>query len=176
MNERSHVFDHQVAAAAGRIIMPLTYLAMAICFSVRLREFLSRSFAARYNVDLPYLILLLGFAVLQEVRLWARGPAAFREITTLPQDLFVVGWWLFYLGTLATASHVAAYKVPENLLTLCMQVTAIYLGTLVSHFFYEKASEGRFSLMGTLSQGFGTLGIERSREQAAESRQKQHVA
>jgi len=162
MKEQIDLFDRQLTTTLTRIIGPLTYLAMAICFSVRLREFLFKDFVARYDIDTPYLLLLSCFVVLQEARLWIKGIAAFWE-NNLPIQTFVMSWWLFYLVTLATSSHVATYKVPTHLLMLCAQLTAIYLVGLASHFLYEK-SGGRRGLMTGVSKGLRTFELEGSQQ------------
>jgi hypothetical protein len=168
MNENKNDFKYEMSATLAGVVKPLMYLAMAICFSVRGREFLSVNFTSRYNVEGPFILLLLCFVALQEARLWVRGVESFRE-NTLPLQVLVMGWWLFYLATLAAASHVPTYKLPEGLLGVCVWVTLIYFGTLLSHSLYEKIGGSR-NLAEVINKGLRTEGpgqIEEARHQRA---------
>ena len=133
----------------GRVLNPLVRFFTAISFYFYLREFLSASYVMRYNVDPAYIVLLTAYAGLRELRRWVPDPEVIEE-RARRGELFVAFWWIFYAVTLVSANHLAAYRVPDGLFSLCVQVTTIFFGTLASQQIYKgravkapKAEEGQ---------------------------------
>lgn len=56
-------------------------------------------------------------------------------------EYFVVGWWTTYFVAALIANHTTRYSIPEGLLSLCLQVTAIFFGTLAS----QQVFKGRIA-------------------------------
>jgi hypothetical protein len=126
----------------GKVLLPLVNFATAISFYFHLRQFLSTSFLLRYDPDVAYMALLAAYAGHREIRRWSKDPAVMME-RARRGGLFVVGWWAFYFVTLTAANHVARYQVPAGLLSLCLQVTAIFFGTLASQQIFKGRAVGR---------------------------------
>ncbi len=122
---------------AGRVLRPLVNLFTGIAFYFYLRQFLSVGFVLRYDPDIAYVALLTAYAGHRELRRWVADPEIISE-RARRGELFVVFWWAFYAVTLVAANHVVSYRVPDGLLSLCMQVTAIFFGTLTSQQFYKR--------------------------------------
>ncbi len=130
----------------GRVLRPLVNLATAISFYFHLRQFLSSAYVLRFDPDIAYVILLTAYAGHREIRRWSQDPEIIQE-RARRGELFVVGWWSFYFVTLTAANHVERYTVPEGLLSLCIQMTTIFFGTLASQQIYKgrravRPSEG----------------------------------
>lgn len=121
---------------AGRVLRPLVNFTTAVSFYFHLRQFLSAGFVVRYNPDIAYITILAAYAGHREVRRWVKDPDVIAE-RARRGELFVVGWWAFYYVTLVAANHVAFYQIPEGLLALCLQVTAVFFGTLTSQQVYK---------------------------------------
>lgn len=121
----------------GRVLRPLVNLFSAIAFYFYLRVFLSASFVLRYDPDVAYIALLTAYAGHRELRRWSQDPTVIQE-RARRGELFVVGWWAFYAVTLTAANHVAMYQIPPGLLSLCIQVTTIFFGTLTSQQLYKR--------------------------------------
>jgi hypothetical protein len=122
---------------AGRVLRPLVNLFTAVAFYFHLRQFLSAVFVLRYDPNIAYIALLTAYAGHRELRRWVADPEIISE-RARRGELFVVFWWAFYLVALTAANHVASYRVPDGLLSLCMQVTAVFFGTLTSQQFYKR--------------------------------------
>ncbi len=121
----------------GRVLRPLVNLATAISFYFHLRQFLSSAYVLRFDPDIAYVILLTAYAGHREIRRWSQDPEIIQE-RARRGELFVVGWWSYYFVTLTAANHVEHYTVPEGLLSLCIQMTTIFFGTLTSQQLYKR--------------------------------------
>lgn len=121
----------------GRVLNPLVRFFTAISFYFHLRQFLSSSFIVRYDPDIAYIFLLTAYAGHRELRRWVNDPEVM-GIRARRGELFVIFWWAFYAVTLVSANHFAFYRVPDDLLSLCIQVTTIFFGTLTSQQLYKR--------------------------------------
>jgi hypothetical protein len=121
----------------GRVLRPLVNLFTGIAFYFYVRQFLSSSFVLRYDPDIAYVTLLTAYAGHREIRRWVQDPEVIQE-RARRGELFVVFWWAFYAVTLTAANHVVSYSVPNGLLSLCIQVTTIFFGTLTSQQLYKR--------------------------------------
>jgi hypothetical protein len=130
----------------GRVLRPLVLLASAIAFYFHLRQFIWPDFGLRYNPDEAYITLLAAYSGHRELKRWSQDPEVITQ-TGRRGELFVVFWWAFYFVTLAAANEVARYRLPDGLLSLCVQITAIFFGTLTSQHLF-KGKQGKEARVG----------------------------
>jgi hypothetical protein len=135
---------------AGRVLRPLVNLFTAVAFYFHLRQFLSTTFVLRYDPNIAYIALLTAYAGHRELRRWVADPEIISE-RARRGELFVVFWWAFYIVALTAANHIASCRVPEGLLSLCMQITAIFFGTLTSQQFFKRKTVSAMSAVDKVS-------------------------
>jgi hypothetical protein len=122
----------------GRVLRPLVMLATAVSAYLHARQFFFPDFVLRYNPDEAYVALLLAYSGHRELRRWSNDPQVITQ-TARRGEYFVVGWWTAYFIAVLIADHTLRYRVPDGLLSLCLQILGIFFGTLASqHLFKGK--------------------------------------
>ena len=120
----------------GRVLRPLVNFATAVSVYFHARQFFFPEIVQRYDADLAYVTLLTVYAGHREVRRWSNDPEVITK-RARRGEYFVVGWWTAYFVALFIANHALRYRVPEGLLSLCVQITTIFFGTLTSQQIYK---------------------------------------
>jgi hypothetical protein len=121
----------------GRVLNPLVRFFTAISFYFHLRQTVTPAFVLRYDPDVAYIFLLTAYAGHRELRRWSNDPEVMTQ-RARRGEAFVVFWWAFYGFAVVAANHLTRYRVPEGLLSLCIQVTTIFFGTLTSQQLYKR--------------------------------------
>ena len=115
----------------GRVLRPLANLATCISAYLHARQFFFPDFVLRFKPDEAYVVILAAYAGHRELRRWSNDPQIISD-TARRGEYFVVGWWTACFIAVLIAYHTLRYRVPKGLESLCMQITAVFFGTLAS--------------------------------------------
>ena len=120
----------------GRVLRPLANLATVVSAYLHARQFFFPEFVLRYNPDEAYIVILAAYAGHRELRRWSNDPDVIAQ-SARRGEYFVVGWWTAFFIAVLIANHTLRYRVPDGLEVLCMQITAVFFGTLASQHAYK---------------------------------------
>ena len=139
----------------GRVLRPLANLATLISAYLHARQFFFPNFGLRASPDEAYVVILVAYAGHRELRRWSKDPRVISD-RARRGEYFVVGWWTAYFIAVLIANHTLRYQVPEGLESLCMQITAVFFGTLASQHIFKGRVRGR-DLPGHGTDGSGGI-------------------
>jgi len=127
----------------SKVIARLTHFVTFVIFGGFSIEFFSRGAIKPISqISILYTSLLTAYAGEKEVRRW--NSLIPEETRGGKGDYIVSLWFLFYIFCWAIASLKPVYKIPANLLTACLSVLTIFVGSKASKRFYQgKLRKGK---------------------------------
>ncbi len=119
------------------VLFPLLALYTVGYMALMIADFvLKRAFDLPDGILPVYIALLGAYATDKEIRRWIGTPEPVRK-----GSIFVYLWLLFFLAAYIVYSFRPEYVMPNNLMSVCLQVLAIFFGSKTSKYVWE--SRGR---------------------------------
>ena len=145
MNDKSPVSPDASPAPAKRppfnevsVLFPLLSIYTAGYLGLMIADFFLKHSLSLPDGPVPIYIALLGaYAADKEIRRWMGTPEPPRK-----GSIFVYLWILFALATFIIHSFRPEYVLPDNLITVCLQVLGIFFGSKASKYVCEKRFGG----------------------------------
>lgn len=114
-------------------LFPLLTIYTCAYMALMLADFLLRDVFSLPEGLLPVYIALLGaYAADKEIRRWLGASEPPRK-----GSLFVYLWLIFFLSAFILSSLQPQYLLPNNLITVCLQVLGIFFGSRTSKYVWE---------------------------------------
>jgi len=116
------------------VLFPLLSIYTAVYLGLMVADFLlKRSLYLPDGIMTIYIALLGAYAADKEIRRWLGTPEPPRK-----GSIFVYLWILFALLAFMVSSFRPEYVLPNNLVTVCLQVLGIFFGSKASKYVCEK--------------------------------------